>query len=373
MKVVLAFDSFKGSLTAKQATDATAMGITDAFPTAEIVCLPMADGGEGTTETLVRHMGAEWTTCKIHDPLMRPLVTRYAIGANRRVAIMEMAAAAGLTLLQSNEQNPMKTTTFGVGEMLLDAVRAGIQHILIGIGGSATNDGGTGMLAALGAKFYINNHIIECPRGGDLIHLTSIDLSSLAAFHNVQIEVLCDVSNPLFGHNGAAYVYAPQKGATQDEIKLLDSGLRNLARLCKADPSIPGCGAAGGLGYAFCLLGAQLRKGVDVVLETAGLATHLHNADLVITGEGKIDSQTLNNKLPFGVMSIARTYNIPTIALAGCVDNHNLLVSAGFQNVIGINPSNSPLSETMNPEVAAHRLRNTAKEVVKEMLLNGNY
>ena len=378
MKVVLAFDSFKGSLTAKQATDAAGMGITDAFPTAEVVCLPMADGGEGTTETLVRHMGAEWTTCKVHDPLMRPLVTRYAVGANRYVAnryvaIMEMATAAGLTLLQTNEQNPMKTTTFGVGEMLLDAVRTGIQHILIGIGGSATNDGGTGMLAALGAKFYINNRVIDCPRGGDLIHLTSVDLSSLAAFRNVQIEVLCDVSNPLFGCNGAAYVYAPQKGATQDEVKLLDSGLRNLARLCKADPSVPGCGAAGGLGYAFCLLGAQLRRGVDVILETAGLATHLHNADLVITGEGKIDSQTLNNKLPFGVMSMARTYNIPTIALAGCVDNHDLLVSAGFQNVIGINPPDSPLSETMNPEVAAHRLRNTTKEVVKEMLLNGNH
>ena len=373
MKVVLAFDSFKGSLTAKQATDATAMGITDAFPTAEIVCLPMADGGEGTTETLVRHMGAEWTTCKIHDPLMRPLVTRYAIGANRRVAIMEMAAAAGLTLLQSNEQNPMKTTTFGVGEMLLDTVRTGIQHILIGIGGSATNDGGTGMLAALGAKFYINNRIIDCPRGGDLIHLTSVDLSSLAAFHNVQIKVLCDVSNPLFGHNGAAYVYAPQKGATQDKVKLLDSGLRNLARLCKADPSIPGCGAAGGLGYAFCLLGAHLRKGVDVVLETAGLATHLHNADLVITGEGKIDNQTLNNKLPFGVMSMARTYNIPTIALAGCVANQDLLVSAGFQNVVGINPPDSPLSEAMKTEVAAHRLRNTTKEIIKEMFLNGNH
>ena len=373
MKVVLAFDSFKGSLTAKQATDAAAMGITDAFPTAEVVCLPMADGGEGTTETLVRHIGAEWTTCKVHDPLMRPLVTRYAVGTNRYVAIMEMAAAAGLTLLQSNKQNPMKTTTFGVGEMLLDAVRAGIQHILIGIGGSATNDGGTGMLAALGAKFYINNRVIDCPRGGDLIHLTSVDLSSLAAFRNVQIEVLCDVSNPLFGCNGAAYVYAPQKGATQDEVKLLDSGLRNLARLCKADPSIPGCGAAGGLGYAFCLLGAQLRRGVDVVLETAGLATHLHNADLVITGEGKIDSQTLNNKLPFGVMSMARTYNIPTIALAGCVANHDQLVLAGFHNVVGINPPDSLLNEAMKVEVAAHRLRNTAKEVVKEIFLNGNH
>nr|WP_262499260.1 glycerate kinase [Prevotella falsenii] len=286
---------------------------------------------------------------------------------------MEMAAAAGLTLLQAKEQNPMKTTTFGVGEMLLHAVRAGVQHILIGIGGSATSDGGTGMLAALGAKFYINNCVIECPKGGDLIHLTSVDLSSLDAFHNVQIEVLCDVSNPLFGFNGAAYVYAPQKGASSEEVKLLDSGLRNLARLCKADPSIPGSGAAGGLGYAFCLLGAQLRKGVDVVLETAGLATHLHDADLVITGEGKIDSQTLNNKLPFGVMSMARTYNIPTIALAGCVANQDLLMSAGFHNVVGINPSDSPLSEAMKPEIAAHRLRKTAKEVVKEMLLNDKH
>ena len=296
MKVILAFDSFKGSLTAEQATNAVAMGIREIFPTAEIICLPMADGGEGTTEILVRYTRAKWSTCKVNDSLMRPIFVNYAIEENQRIALMEMAEVAGLILLQPNEQKPMKTTTFGVGEMILNAVKVGVKHILIGIGGSATSDGGAGMLAALGAKFYINNQLVKYPKGSDLIHLTSVDLSLLSVFQDIQIEVLCDVNNPLYGYNGAAYVYAPQKGASQYDVEILDRGLRNLAHLCKIDPTIPGSGAAGGLGYAFCLLGAQLRRGVEVLIEYTGLINHLNNADLVLTGEGKIDSQTLNSR-----------------------------------------------------------------------------
>ena len=203
MKVILAFDSFKGSLTAEQATNAVAMGIREIFPTAEIICLPMADGGEGTTEMLVRYTRAKWSTCKVNDSLMRPIFVNYAIEENQRIALMEMAEVAGLTLLQPNEQKPMKTTTFGVGEMILNALKAGVKHILIGIGGSATSDGGAGMLAALGAKFYINNQLVKYPKGSDLIHLTSVDLSLLSVFQDIQIEVLCDVNNPLYGYNGA--------------------------------------------------------------------------------------------------------------------------------------------------------------------------
>ncbi|MBF1384460.1 glycerate kinase [Prevotella aurantiaca] len=367
MKVILAFDSFKGSLTAEQATNAVAMGIREIFPTAEIICLPMADGGEGTTEILVRYTRAKWSTCKVNDSLMRPIFVNYAIEENQRIALMEMAEVAGLILLQPNEQKPMKTTTFGVGEMILNAVKAGVKHILIGIGGSATSDGGAGMLAALGAKFYINNQLVKYPKGRDLIHLTSVDLSLLSVFQDIQIEVLCDVNNPLYGYNGAAYVYAPQKGASKYDVEILDRGLRNLAYLCKIDPTIPGSGAAGGLGYAFCLLGAQLRRGVEVLIEYTGLINHLNNADLVLTGEGKIDSQTLNNKLPFGIMSIARTHNVPTIVLAGCVANKDLLVSAGFNEAVCINPPNTPLSEAMCPKVATSRLRNTTKEVIKRV------
>ena len=368
MKVILAFDSFKGSLTADQAVHTAAIGVSDASAAAEIVCLPMADGGEGTVEVLAHYTNAKWAVCKVHNSLMRPIMARYALSSDSHIAILEMAAAAGLTQVDPLRRNPMRTTTYGVGEMLLHTIDAGAQHIIIGIGGSATNDGGAGMLAALGAKFYIGNCLVNYPTGNDLIHITSVDFSSLVTLRDIQIEILCDVNNPLFGHNGAAYVYAPQKGANPTEVELLDSGLRNFAHLCKIDPTVPGSGAAGGLGYAFRMLGAQLRKGIDVVLDAAELTKHLQGADLVITGEGKIDNQTLNNKLPFGVMSLAKANNIPTIALAGRVDNIDLLLSAGFYKVLGINPSNSSLSEAMDVKVAASRLRNTTKEVIIHFL-----
>ena len=224
MKVILAFDSFKGSLTADQAVHTAAIGVSDASAAAEIVCLPMADGGEGTVEVLARYTNAKWAVCKVHNSLMRPIMARYALSSDSHIAILEMAAAAGLTQVDPRKRNPMRTTTYGVGEMLLHAIAAGAQHIIIGIGGSATNDGGAGMLAAFGAKFYIGNCLVNYPTGNDLIHITSVDFSSLVTLRDIQIEILCDVNNPLFGHNGAAYVYAPQKGANPTEVELLDSG-----------------------------------------------------------------------------------------------------------------------------------------------------
>lgn len=366
MKIILAFDSFKGSLTAEEAVNAAAKGIIKVCPHAKIIRLPMADGGEGTTEAICKSLKTKWTTCPAHDPFMRPIISKYAITTDGTTAIMEMAAAAGLTLLDETERNPMRTTTYGVGEMIANAIEKGCKKILIGIGGSATNDCGMGMLAALGGKIETKKERLSYPKGQDCKDITTIDLSNIS-LQGIEINAICDVTNPLFGKEGAAYVYGKQKGASEKEIEILDKGLQNVANICGSNPNYPGSGAAGGFGYGLALIGATLKKGVDVIIEAAKLEEHLKGADMVITGEGKVDNQTLNNKLPFGVMKVAQKHHIPTIALAGKVANREELLAAGFHAIHCINEDDMPLTECMNSTITKKHLTETTKKLCRNL------
>ena len=354
-RIILAFDSFKGSLTADEAVNAAAEAVLESCSDTEAVRIPLADGGEGTTDALRRFLGADIVCTEVHDPLMRPVTAEYAVSRDGSTAIMEMAAAAGLILLTPEERNPMKTSTYGVGEMLLDAHRRGCRRIIIGIGGSATNDGGLGMLAALGAEITGDCGKIACPCGADLQRLSSIVLDGIP---KMDIEVICDVGNPLFGPEGAAYVFAAQKGADASQIAILDAGLRNLASVCGLDPEIPGSGAAGGLGYGLRLIDARIRPGSEAIIELSGLDSQLDDADLVITGEGSIDSQTLCGKLPSAVMQHAVSHGVPAIAVAGKVQERDRLLEAGFKEVIQMTPDGMPLDVAMRKDMALKNLRN---------------
>ncbi|MES5134454.1 glycerate kinase [Prevotella amnii] len=371
MKIVVAFDSFKGSLSAQDAVNTVSKAIKEVSPSANIVKLPLADGGEGTTEILAYYLNASWTRCKVHDALMRPIICKYAISKDGNIAIMDMASAAGLTLLSKEERNPMFTTTFGVGEMLCDAVGKGCKHILLGIGGSATNDAGIGMLTALGAKIYDNDRKEVIPIGENMQNISTIDRSNLLDLSAISIEVICDVTNPLYGLNGAAHVYAHQKGANDAEIVALDRGLRHLSTFFSISPNTCGSGAAGGLGYALLSLNAQLKVGAEVVINAAKLSYHIADADLIITGEGKIDSQTLCGKLPFAVLKVAKQAKIPVVALAGCVEDKDQLLMAGFKVVKSINdvcPTSLSITQQMLPIVATKNLSETIKQLLKKYL-----
>lgn len=361
MKIVLAFDSFKGCLSAEEVCATAASALRNLYPQAEIIQLPLADGGEGTMQVLARYHRPCWQSCLVHDPLMRPIAAQYAISHDTKTAIMEMASAAGLNLLSEEERNTKLTTTFGVGEMMLDAVQRGCKHIVIGIGGSATTDGGVGMLAALGTKFYdVHGHPLQ-PIGQNLLHIDHVEWHNL--LHDVTIEAICDVSNPLFGENGAAYVYGPQKGASTEDVCLLDKGLRHWANLAER-PIVAGTGAAGGLGYGLTIIGAKLLPGVEVILSAARLEEHLVGANMVLTGEGRIDKQTLSGKLPFGVLQAAKKAGVPVCVMAGQVQDEQLLRQAGFQHIYSINPPGADLRDSLHPDVAKQHIQNTIKGLI---------
>ncbi|GAB3259898.1 glycerate 3-kinase [Larkinella harenae] len=324
MKILLAPDKFKGSLTARQVCEAMTEGIQLVLPAAEIVALPMADGGEGTAEVLTLATGGQWLTVPVLDPLGRSVEASYGISADSKTAFIEMSQASGLRLLRSHEYNPLTANTFGTGQLLLDAVRRGVSHIVLGIGGSATNDAGTGMAAALGWQFLDEqgNYLQAC--GGNLSQISRIIPPASSPMPTV--DVACDVTNPLFGPNGAAVIYGPQKGASAEDIKLLDHGLQHLAKLILDQfgvdlATIPGAGAAGGMGAgALFFLKATLKEGVKVVMEQTRFVEQLTDADLVLTGEGKIDNQTLQGKLIHGIAQQARIAQIPVIALCGTLE-----------------------------------------------------
>lgn len=357
MKIILAFDSFKGSISAAEAVEAARCGVQKVYPEATIVGLPLADGGEGTVAALSHYLSTTRVSCSVHDPLMRPITASYARSIDGRTAIIEMAATAGLPLLRDDERNPLKTTTFGVGEMMLSALNSGCRNLKIAIGGSATNDAGMGMLAALGAHFYNANDEELLPIGENLEQIARVDTSALTPFTDVQLDVICDVTNPLFGVKGAAYVYAPQKGASPEAVERLDSGLRHFSRFFSVNPYEVGTGAAGGLGYALKTLGANLCRGVDVVLEASQLTSHLDNAHLVITGEGSIDSQTLNGKLPFGVLQCAQRQGVKVAVFAGRIKDIDPLLAAGFSSIRSINPPDEPIAVSMQTGVAKRNLQ----------------
>ncbi|HWQ80615.1 MAG TPA: glycerate kinase [Anaerovoracaceae bacterium] len=323
MKIVIAPDSYKGSLTAKEACAAMKRGVLKAAPDAEIVTIPMSDGGEGTTRSLVDSLGGEMFPCKVLNPLGEIITAEYGILSDN-TAVIEMAEASGLTLIGKEQRDPMKSTTYGTGEMIKDALDQGCRNFILGIGGSATNDGGAGMAQALGYRLLDRNGR-QIPLGGaGLAETDRIDKSAAdPRIGESKFTVACDVDNPLCGENGASSVFGPQKGATAEMIGALDKNLGRFADIIERDMGIyvkdtPGAGAAGGLGAGMlAFLDANLRKGVDIVIDAVGLKSGLIGADLVITGEGGCDFQTVKGKTPYGVAKTAQQLGIPAVIIAG--------------------------------------------------------
>ena len=353
MNVVLAIDSFKGCLSSAEAEAAAARAVRECFSDCNVVSLPVSDGGEGMMQALSSSLAGRFVNVAAHDPLMRPLDARYFL-TDENMAVIEMAEASGLTLLKPEERNPLKTTSYGTGELIADALNRGCRRFIVGIGGSATNDAGLGMMQALGAKL-----LERVCKGENLCDIQGIDLSDLhPALNGAEFVVACDVNNPFCGEKGAAYVFAPQKGASPEQVEFLDSGMRHVASVIRATTgvdvtNIPGAGAAGGVGGAFiAFLNAKLRSGIDLILDAVNLETYLRSADLVITGEGKADRQTLMGKVPFGVLSRAKKYGVPTVLVAGRVEDYGLLRSACFAEILEVTPVSQPLHEAMRPETA---------------------
>ena len=360
MKVTIAIDSLKGSLSSLEAGHAIEAGIKNVYPDAEVCVRPLADGGEGTVEALTIGMGGELETITVTGPHGRPVSCQYGIIKETNTAIMEMATAAGITLVSGEERNPLKTTTYGVGEMILDAIRKGCRRFIVGIGGSATNDGGIGMLQALGYDFLDDDGqpIPHCGAGLEF-------LASICADHVIpelaecSFKIACDVTNPLCGPMGASAIYGPQKGATPEIVRMMDGWLANYAKLAtsvnpNADAEFPGTGAAGGLGFAFSVFtNAVLESGISIVLEETKLEDYVKDADIVITGEGRLDAQTVMGKAPSGVANIAKKYGKTVLAFAGAVTEDAIRcnehgIDAFFPILRGV----VSLDEAMNPEHA---------------------
>ena len=375
-KIVIACDSFKGSLTSVEASAAIREGILAACPQAQVVEIPVADGGEGTMEVLSRLIGAKPCSCAAHDALGREITAEYAMGEfdGAPTAIIDMATASGLTLLKKEERNPAVASTFGTGEMILDAWQRGCRNFIVGIGGSATNDAGKGMLEALGVRFLDRKGEPLASGGESLNDFAALDMSDARKdVLSASFTIICDVTNPLYGPNGAAYVFAPQKGADAAMVERLDKGLRRFALVVevltgKSISSLPGAGAAGGLGAAFAaFFRATLKRGIDTVLDIARFDEAVEGASLVITGEGKSDSQTLFGKVPMGVLR--RAAGVPTVIISGSVEDVAELQKAGFAGVYASKPAAMPLEQAMLPEVAKNNLRSTASQVISSIKL----
>lgn len=347
-KYILAIDSFKGCLTSAQAEQAAARAIADSDADAEIVSIPMSDGGEGMLDAFTAALGGRKVKTIVHDPLMRRIEAEYGIVGpvrGRFTAIVEIAQACGLNLLSQHELNPLVATSYGVGELIVDAARCGCTDFIVGLGGSGTSDCGIGMLRAI-----IERRGKRCfDEMGDFIT-------------NLHFTLACDVANPLCGDNGAARVFAPQKGATAEQICLLERRAKTFAIMSAKHfgrdcSNRAGAGAAGGLGYAFMqYLGAEMKSGTDLLLETTRFDEQLHHATLVITGEGSADRQTLMGKLPLGIMRRARSHGVPTCLVAGKISDVDALHEAGFDNLLCINPVNVSIEEAMKPNVAQRNI-----------------
>ena len=376
MKIVIAPDSFKGSLTALQVAGAIEVGLRRVFPDAAIEKVPMADGGEGTVQSLVDATGGEILTTQVVDPLSNSIEAEYGVLGDGVTAVIEMAAASGLTLVPLDKRDPRITTTYGTGELIQAALAHGCRKLIIGIGGSATNDGGAGMAQALGAKLLTTSGKQIEPGGGSLATLSSIDLSELdPRIAETETVVACDVNNPLTGKQGASHVYGPQKGATSEMIEVLDANLAHFDKTVQRDLSksvgnVPGAGAAGGLGAGLmAFLDASLKSGIEIVTEAIQLSKRFSDADLVITGEGQINFQTVFGKTPVGVAKVAKTHNLPVIAIAGSIaDDSNGVYDAGIDAMVDIVP------EPMSLETAienATTLIETAAERAGRMVATG--
>ncbi|MFG0515717.1 glycerate 2-kinase [Kluyvera intermedia] len=324
MKIVIAPDSYKESLSATEVAQAIEKGFREIFPEAQFVSVPVADGGEGTVEAMIAATQGRAVTSTVTGPLGDTVEAQWGISGDGSTAFIEMAAASGLALVPPELRNPLITTSYGTGELILQALESGVKKIIIGIGGSATNDGGAGMVQALGAKLGDANGADIGFGGGSLMSLNYIDISGLdARLQNCSIRVACDVTNPLTGEFGASCIFGPQKGASEAMIGELDRNLAHYAEVIKQSlrvdvKDVPGSGAAGGMGAALmAFLGAELLSGIEIVTQALNLEEHIHDCTLVVTGEGRLDSQSIHGKVPVGVASVAKKYHKPVIGIAG--------------------------------------------------------
>ena len=393
MKILIAIDSFKGSLSSKEAGEAIKSGILRIIPDAEVLISPLADGGEGTVETLVEALGGSLETVRVKGPLFQEVEARYGILpesrkttleaslktssknplSNGQLAVMEMSQASGITLLSPAERNPLKTSSYGVGEMILDAYHKGCHRFLIGIGGSATNDGGIGMLSALGFRFSKENGEEICPIGEDLKDLARIDDASVPeGLLQCSFQIACDVENPLYGENGASLIYGFQKGGNKELLSQMDLWMKRYSELVKeynpaANPEAPGSGAAGGLGFAFrSFLQGELKSGVSLILEETKLSEKMQGADLVITGEGRLDEQSAMGKAPIGVAKLAKAQGIPVLAFAGAVTvGAKACNQAGIDAYFPILREIITLEDAMKKETAKQNLADTVEQTMR--------
>lgn len=376
-KIVIAPDSFKGNLTSLQVATCLEKGIKRVLPEAECIKVPMSDGGEGTVESMVDAAQGEFVKKRVKGPVGKLVTARYGWLAGRETAVIEMAQASGLPLLDDSEKNPLKTTTYGTGQLILDAINRSAKTIIIGIGGSATNDGGAGAAQALGVRFLDaeGREIKELGCGGMLIKIAAIDMQGLdARVNDVDIVVACDVENPLCGKKGAAHVFGPQKGATPEMVATLDANLEYFGRLIKQQlgkgvSRVPGAGAAGGLGAGLmAFAGARLKSGIDIVLEATGLERCIQDADIVITGEGRVDFQTAFGKTPAGVAKAAKKHNVPVIAIGGALtDDARKVFEYGIDSMASAAVKTMSLAEAMRD--ARTHLANASERVIRTVLV----
>ena len=373
MKVVIAIDSLKGSLSSMEAGTAIKDGILAAKPDAEVIVKPLADGGEGTTDALIEGMNGERIDLTVTGPMHTPVDAYYGYLKDTNTAVMEMASAAGITLVPDSEKNPLLATSYGVGEMINDAIQRGCRNFIIGIGGSVTNDGGIGMLKALGVRFLDENGEDAGEGGQALAKVARIDVSGMnPLLKECHIQVACDVNNPLCGENGSTYVYGPQKGVTEDMKKTLYEAMVHFARVTSETlendyMNTPGAGAAGGLGYAFlAYTGAALTPGIELILDAVGLEEELSGADVVVTGEGRLDFQTAMGKAPVGVARLAKKYNAKVIAFAGSVTKEATACNKeGIDAFFPILRSVCTLAEAMDPVAARNNMTATVEQVFR--------
>lgn len=377
MRIVIAPQSFKGSLTAAEAGRAIAEGARAVYPEAEIDVVPIADGGEGTVQALVDATGGQFVERMVTGPLGEPVQAVFGLPGDGQTAVIEMAASSGLPLVPPERRDPRITTTYGVGELIQAALEEGRRHLIIGIGGSATNDGGAGMAQALGAKLLDSEGKDIEPGGAALAKLATIDVRTMdERLRDCVVEVACDVNNPLCGERGASAVYGPQKGATPEMVKQLDAALAHYAEVIERDlgvavRDVPGAGAAGGLGAGLiAFLHAQLRPGAQIVLEAVKLEKHLRGADLVITAEGQIDAQTAYGKSVGAVAELAKRYGLPVLALAGGLGERYQDVYALGVDAVAALPSR-PMTLEYAMEHAAALLRDCTERALKLVRLGG--
>ena len=371
MKIVISIDSLKGSLSSIEAANAIKTGILNVYNRADIKIMPLADGGEGTVEALVEGMNGQEQVISVTGPINEKLNATYGILKETNTAIIEMAQASGLPLVPTELRNPLNTTTYGVGEIIKEAIEKGCRNFIVGIGGSATNDGGVGMLQALGFEFYDENNNLVGLGGKVLNQIKSIKIDNrLKELDECNFKIACDVNNPLFGLNGAAHIYGPQKGATKEIVEELDKGLINFSEIVKKDlgkdiAQVPGVGAAGGLGFAFLgFLNSKLESGIKIILDEIKLEDEIKDADIVITGEGRLDNQTAMGKAPIGVAKLAKKHGAKVIAIAGCTTPDAVKCNEeGIDAYFSIVNRSMSLEEAMQKENATENMIETTTQI----------